>query len=58
MDKRVIDTSLSDARNNSDYTDMFWASEQEAKEQLDNAKLICDVIEPYINARIISISCI
>jgi len=46
---------LSRTRNNSDYTDMFWASKEEAKEQLDNAKLICDAIQPYINERIKSI---
>ena len=45
---------LSRARNNSDYTDMFWASADETIVQLENAKIICDAIEPYIKNRIIS----
>jgi len=47
---------LSESRNNSDYTALFWASEGEAKEQLEAAKLICDAIEPYIRERIKSIN--
>lgn len=37
-------------RNASDYDDMFLASKEETKEQIENAKYVYEPIKNYINA--------
>lgn len=41
-------TSASMKRNESDYSDFFTATLNEAKEQLDNAKCFLEMVERYL----------
>ena len=56
---RIFDKNLSDIirdlyeyRNDSDYTDFFWASQEEAEAQIQNAKIFIDTLKPYIEKRL------
>ena len=48
----VIIGGLFEDRNDSDYTDFFWASKEDAEIQVENAKIFIDRIKPYIEKRI------
>jgi len=43
---------LFEYRNNSDYTDLFYATKEETEIQIENAKIFCETVKPYIEKRI------
>ena len=47
-----IINDLYEYRNDSDYTDLFWASQEEAEAQIQNAKTFIDTLKPYIEKRL------
>ena len=51
----IFDSNMSDIisytselRNDSDYEDMVYITEEEAKKLIDNAKVFYDIVKPYV----------